>query len=99
MSTDSFTADQEGTNYVTPQGTSSSMKMGPSQSCYVLTSTIVLVDVDHSMSLMMEETFGPVVGVMKVRTDPDLHSKLRHVVVEARLIRGYRSRRTKKQSS
>jgi acyl-CoA reductase-like NAD-dependent aldehyde dehydrogenase len=29
----------------------------------------VLVDVDHSMSLMSEETFGPAVGVMKVDTD------------------------------
>jgi acyl-CoA reductase-like NAD-dependent aldehyde dehydrogenase len=27
----------------------------------------VLVDVDHSMKMMREETFGPVVGVMKVR--------------------------------
>ncbi|MGB7589322.1 MAG: aldehyde dehydrogenase family protein [Solirubrobacterales bacterium] len=27
----------------------------------------VLVDVDHSMKVMSEETFGPVVGVMKVR--------------------------------
>jgi acyl-CoA reductase-like NAD-dependent aldehyde dehydrogenase len=27
----------------------------------------VLVDVDHSMTVMREETFGPVVGVMKVR--------------------------------
>ncbi len=27
----------------------------------------VLVDVDHSMAVMREETFGPVVGVMKVR--------------------------------
>ena len=27
----------------------------------------ILVDVDHSMSLMREETFGPVVGVMVVR--------------------------------
>ena len=26
----------------------------------------VLIDVDHTMSIMMEETFGPVVGVMKV---------------------------------
>ena len=27
----------------------------------------VLVDVDHSMRVMRDETFGPVVGVMKVR--------------------------------
>jgi acyl-CoA reductase-like NAD-dependent aldehyde dehydrogenase len=27
----------------------------------------VLIDVDHSMKVMREETFGPVVGVMKVR--------------------------------
>lgn len=28
----------------------------------------VLVDVDHSMRVMMEESFGPVVGIMKVRS-------------------------------
>jgi acyl-CoA reductase-like NAD-dependent aldehyde dehydrogenase len=26
----------------------------------------VLVDVDHSMDIMKEESFGPVVGIMKV---------------------------------
>jgi acyl-CoA reductase-like NAD-dependent aldehyde dehydrogenase len=34
----------------------------------------VLVDVDHSMKVMREETFGPVVGVMKV---PDAEEALR----------------------
>jgi acyl-CoA reductase-like NAD-dependent aldehyde dehydrogenase len=29
----------------------------------------VLVGVDHSMKVMMEETFGPVVGIMKVKDD------------------------------
>ncbi len=29
----------------------------------------VLVDVDHSMRLMREETFGPAIGIMKVETD------------------------------
>jgi acyl-CoA reductase-like NAD-dependent aldehyde dehydrogenase len=29
----------------------------------------VLVDVDHSMSVMREESFGPVVGIMKVSND------------------------------
>jgi hypothetical protein len=29
----------------------------------------VLVDVDHSMSIMREETFGPAVGIMKVDSD------------------------------
>ena len=29
----------------------------------------ILVDVNHSMSLMTEETFGPAVGVMKVESD------------------------------
>ena len=29
----------------------------------------VLVDVDHTMDVMMEETFGPVVGIMKVKND------------------------------
>ncbi|KAI0919779.1 hypothetical protein AcW1_003056 [Taiwanofungus camphoratus] len=31
----------------------------------------VLIDVDHSMNIMMEETFGPVVGVMKVSSDSE----------------------------
>lgn len=31
----------------------------------------VLVDVDHSMRVMMEESFGPVVGIMKVRGDAE----------------------------
>ena len=29
----------------------------------------VLIDVDHTMQVMVEETFGPVVGIMKVRDD------------------------------
>lgn len=31
----------------------------------------VLTDVDHSMSVMMEESFGPVVGLMKVNDDAE----------------------------
>ncbi len=31
----------------------------------------VLVDVDHSMSVMKEESFGPVVGIMKVSSDKE----------------------------
>jgi acyl-CoA reductase-like NAD-dependent aldehyde dehydrogenase len=31
----------------------------------------VLVDVDHGMKVMMEETFGPVVGIMKVASDEE----------------------------
>ncbi|MFQ6023617.1 MAG: aldehyde dehydrogenase family protein [Acidiferrobacterales bacterium] len=31
----------------------------------------VLVDVDHSMRLMSEESFGPVIGIMKVRSDEE----------------------------
>ncbi|GFZ44250.1 hypothetical protein JCM24511_01972 [Saitozyma sp. JCM 24511] len=31
----------------------------------------VLVDVDHSMSIMKDETFGPVVGIMKVSSDDE----------------------------
>jgi acyl-CoA reductase-like NAD-dependent aldehyde dehydrogenase len=31
----------------------------------------VLVDVDHGMKAMMEETFGPVVGIMKVHDDEE----------------------------
>lgn len=31
----------------------------------------VLVNVDHSMAIMREETFGPAVGIMKVRSDEE----------------------------
>ena len=31
----------------------------------------VLTDVDHRMSVMMEESFGPVVGIMKVEGDDE----------------------------
>ena len=31
----------------------------------------VLVDVDHSMKLMTEESFGPVVGIQKVKNDTE----------------------------
>ncbi len=31
----------------------------------------VLVDVDHTMSVMRDESFGPVVGIMKVRDDDE----------------------------
>ena len=31
----------------------------------------VLVNVDHTMKVMMEESFGPVVGIMKVRDDAE----------------------------
>ncbi len=31
----------------------------------------VLIDVDHAMRVMTEESFGPVVGIMKVRSDAE----------------------------
>ncbi len=31
----------------------------------------VLVDVNHNMNFMMEETFGPAIGIMKVRSDEE----------------------------
>jgi len=31
----------------------------------------VLVNVDHTMEVMMEETFGPVIGIMKVENDEE----------------------------
>src|SRR5690242_4858955 len=31
----------------------------------------VLIDVDHGMKVMMDETFGPVVGIMKVKEDDE----------------------------
>jgi acyl-CoA reductase-like NAD-dependent aldehyde dehydrogenase len=31
----------------------------------------ILINVDHSMRVMMEESFGPVVGIMKVKNDAE----------------------------
>ena len=39
------------------------------EGCYLAPQ--ILVDVDHSMKVMMEETFGPVVGIMKVGGDAE----------------------------
>jgi len=36
----------------------------------------VLVDVDHSMAVMREETFGPVVGIMKVKGDAEAVARM-----------------------
>ncbi|GAA5905469.1 hypothetical protein JCM5296_005880 [Sporobolomyces johnsonii] len=36
----------------------------------------VLVDVDHGMKVMSEETFGPVMGVMKVKSDEEALSMI-----------------------
>lgn len=37
--------------------------------CYLAPS--VLIDVDHSMSLMRDESFGPTIGIMKVRDEDE----------------------------
>ncbi len=42
-------------------------KISEDSNCYV--SPSVLVNVDHSMKFMMEETFGPAVGIMKVKNE------------------------------
>jgi acyl-CoA reductase-like NAD-dependent aldehyde dehydrogenase len=42
-------------------------KISEDNNCYV--SPSVLVNVDHSMKFMMEETFGPSVGIMKVKNE------------------------------
>lgn len=36
----------------------------------------LLVDVDHSMRVMKEESFGPVVGIMKVRDDSEAVARM-----------------------
>ena len=38
-------------------------------SCYLAPQ--VLVDVDHTMSLMVDETFGPAIGIMKVANESE----------------------------
>lgn len=35
----------------------------------------IVVDVDHSMKIMSEETFGPVMGVMKVSVEREEYEK------------------------
>ncbi|MGI9461233.1 MAG: aldehyde dehydrogenase family protein [Alphaproteobacteria bacterium] len=37
--------------------------------CYVMPQ--ILTEVNHNMTIMQEETFGPVVGIMKVKNDSD----------------------------
>jgi len=44
-------------------------KIEEDNNCYV--SPSVLIDVDHSMKFMMEETFGPSVGIMKVSNEDE----------------------------
>ena len=44
-------------------------KIDNSNNCYVAPSA--LVNVDHSMDFMMEETFGPTVGIMKVKNEEE----------------------------
>jgi acyl-CoA reductase-like NAD-dependent aldehyde dehydrogenase len=36
----------------------------------------VLVDVDHTMSIMKDESFGPVIGIMKVKDDDEAVAKM-----------------------
>ncbi|MEM7436898.1 MAG: aldehyde dehydrogenase family protein [Myxococcota bacterium] len=36
----------------------------------------VLVDVDHSMAIMIEETFGPAIGIAKVSSDDDAATRM-----------------------
>ena len=45
----------------------SKFKNDNSDNCYV--SPSALIDVDHNMSFMTEETFGPTVGIMKVKNE------------------------------
>jgi acyl-CoA reductase-like NAD-dependent aldehyde dehydrogenase len=45
----------------------SKFKIDEGNNCYV--SPSVLVDVNHSMKFMMEETFGPSAGIMKVSNE------------------------------
>ncbi len=44
-------------------------KIDDFDNCYV--SPSALINVDHSMEFMMEETFGPTVGIMKVKSDDE----------------------------
>ena len=44
-------------------------KISEERNCYV--SPSVLIDVDHTMKFMKEETFGPTVGIMKVNNEDE----------------------------
>jgi len=44
-------------------------KISEETNCYVGPS--ILIDVDHNMQFMMEETFGPTVGIMKVNNEDE----------------------------
>ena len=44
-------------------------KISEDSNCYV--SPSVLINVDHNMKFMMEETFGPTVGIMKVKNEDE----------------------------
>ena len=44
-------------------------KIDNSDNCYLAPSA--LINVDHSMEFMMEETFGPTVGIMKVKNEEE----------------------------
>ncbi len=44
-------------------------KRVPGKGCFI--EPAVLVDVDHGMKLMMEESFGPVVGIQSVKDDAE----------------------------
>lgn len=46
----------------------------PEGPCYLAPE--VLVDVDHSMDLMREETFGPAIGIMKVRDEAEAVARM-----------------------
>ncbi len=47
----------------------SNFKKDNSENCYV--SPSALINVSHDMEFMMEETFGPTVGIMKVKNEKD----------------------------
>jgi acyl-CoA reductase-like NAD-dependent aldehyde dehydrogenase len=44
-------------------------ELGKRSPCYLAPS--VLVDVDHTMALMRDESFGPTIGIMKIRDDDE----------------------------
>ena len=48
---------------------SNKFKADDGTNCYV--SPSALIQVDHSMEFMKEETFGPTVGIMKVKNEED----------------------------
>lgn len=63
-------AVEMGAKSLVPESEFPALTMDPSAPGNLIAPTI-LVNVDHTMSMMQEETFGPVMGIMRVKDDAE----------------------------